>query len=70
MTSVSITHKRSNCVTLIDVDNKRLLRVISYSLSQDARMAHPVVEVVQHDEFGEEITRTFVPTVFVLRTIP
>lgn len=70
MTSVSITHKRSSCVTLIDVDNKRLLRVLSYSLSQDARTAHPVVEVVQHDDFGEEITRIFVPTVFVLRTIP
>lgn len=68
MTSVSITHRRSDKITLIDVDGRRLERVVSYCLSQEA-CHHPVVEIVQHDEQRQEFSRTFVPTTLVLRTV-
>lgn len=70
MTSVSITHSRSKRTTMIDVDNKRLERVLSYSLTQERELTHPVVEVIAHDEHQQEYSRTFVPTILVLRTIP
>lgn len=68
MTSVSITHRRSDLKTLIDVNGKRLERVLSYSLTHDARN-HPVVEIIQHDDNLCEFSRTFVPTTLVLRTV-
>ena len=65
MTSVLITCKPDG-TKFVDVDGKRLERVVSLSL--EVTRDRPTVEIIQHDENFNEFSHAFVPTAFELRT--
>ena len=68
MTSVSITQHKDGR-TYVEVDGKRLERVLSLTLELHGGWMRPVIEIIQHDKAGAESTRIFSPKQLVLRTV-